>query len=232
MLPATVLATALSVPLADVHSFHAGTAWKWRHEVLTGVSFERVLLVDDSAGSGLAMQLALAKMPSEVRISTCAVYATQEAATGLTLAFEICPKPRKFEWNFWRDGYLKNCASDMDGVLCLDPSREQKKDPAKYRDFALNARPLHIPARPLGAVVTGRHEKWRPETEAWLAAQGIVYGSLHMWNGEGTHPAHKARVFSKLGLELFVESEPEQSEFIMKAVKKPVLCIKSRKLYQ
>jgi hypoxanthine phosphoribosyltransferase len=232
MLPATILATSLSVPMADVHSFAADTAWKWKHEVLAGEAFAHVLLVDDSSGTGKAMQMALAKMPKGVRVSTCAVYATPEAAASLTIAFEICPKPRKFEWNFWRDGYLKNCASDMDGVLCVDPNREQRKDREKYRDFALNARPLYLPARPLGAIVTGRREEWRPETEEWLKRQGVAYGSLHMWGGDGTHPSHKAKVFGKLGLELFVESEPEQSEFIMKATKKPVLCVKSRKLYQ
>ncbi len=233
MLPASILSTSLSIPLADLHSFRCGTVWKWRNEVLDGEKFAHALLIDDASGYGKTMKGALAKMPGGLRVSSCAAYATQEAARLLDLAFEVCPKPRKFEWNFWRDGYLGQCATDMDGVLCADPTRAQRKDAGLYREFAAEAAvPLYLPTKPLAAIVTGRHEKWRSETERWLREHGIAYGALHMWNGEGTHQEHKARVYGSLSAELFVESEFDQSEFIMSTTKKPVLCTKNRKLYR
>lgn len=232
MLPASILATALSIPLTDLHSFCGGTVWKWRRELLSSQPFKHALLIDDSSGSGKSMTAALAILPPGLRVTTCAVYATKEAAANLGMVFEICPKPRKFEWNLWRDGWLSQVAVDMDGVLCIDPTREQRKDDELYQQFAArDAIPLLRPMRPLGAIITGRHVKWRSETETWLHDHSIEYGALSMWNGEGTHNEHKIRMYRKSGFQLFIESEDKHSQTIAATCRRPVLCSKSRKLY-
>lgn len=229
MLPASIIATSLNIPLADLHSFCAGVAWKWRNEVVTGGAFKHALIVDDASGYGKTMRHAIETMPTGVRVSSCAVYGTQEASKMLDLCFEVCPKPRKFEWNFWRDGYLGQTAVDIDGVLCVDPTREQRKNSVFYRHDAI---PLYLPTKPVAAIITGRNEKWRSETEHWLIDHGVEYGKLYMSTGDYSHQEHKAMVYASIDAQLFVESETDQSEFINIKTGKPVLCSKNRRLYR
>ena len=84
---------------------------------------------------------------------------------------------------------------------------------------------------PLPAIITARLEKYRAETEAWLADYGIRYKELVMgpWLTKAERErsdvaAWKAKEFDRTGLELFVESDPAQAKAIHRQTGKNVLC--------
>jgi uncharacterized HAD superfamily protein len=142
------------------------------------------------------------------------------------------PLPRYFQWNILNHTSLEKACFDIDGVLCADPNEEQNDDGPIYRDFVLNAPPLFIPGSKIGTIVTSRLEKYRPETEQWLAANKIKYDKLVMLdlpNKEArmkanSHATHKANTYKSAGYILFVESALYQALEINRITKKPVLC--------
>jgi uncharacterized HAD superfamily protein len=127
---------------------------------------------------------------------------------------------------------LEKSCFDIDGVLCVDPSSEQNDDGPKYREFILNAKPLFIPGATIGALVTSRLEKYRPETEEWLKKNNIRYKELYMLDlpdmaarqKANSHGSFKASVYKSNAFKLFVESEPRQAAEINRLTGKPVLC--------
>ena len=145
-----------------------------------------------------------------------------------------------FAWNYLNHALLSKAALDIDGVLCIDPTDEENDDGEKDEHFLLNARPLFIPKHKVGALVTSRLAKWRPQTEKWLANNGIQYDELYMLENktaqerkdQGLHAIHKAKIYKKLkNLFLFIESEPHQAAYIAKESRKTVICSTNDQLY-
>lgn len=241
MLPASQIALALGLPLADLHSFCAGRGWKISGGICgEAAGARRVLLVDDATGFCKAMKGAMASLAEDrpdCTVMTCAVYATAKAAERLDIYFEECPHPRIFEWNWWRSRRLKGCCVDIDGVLCVDPTRAQNRNPGLYRQFLADASPLFLTAKPVHALVTGRKEAYREETERWLRRHGIEYGKLKMLevrsprSAEG-HAERKAEFYQASPARLFIESSDRQAELIAEISGKDSLCITTRRLYR
>lgn len=240
MLPASLLALALHVPLADVRSFCVKRTWARGDRSSAQCTAKRVLLVDDASSFGKTMRHNLAlirRTRPDVEVLTCAVYATPSAVPRFDLAFEALPKPRLFEWNWWRHGRLNACCVDIDGVLYVDPDRRQRRDPALYRRFISEGAPLFRPTKPIGALVTGRRELYRAETEERLARDGIQYGALEMLangapKGGASHAEHKATIYRQASADLFIESDASQAELIAKLSGKDALCITTRTMYR
>jgi uncharacterized HAD superfamily protein len=144
----------------------------------------------------------------------------------------MVPLPRYFQWNILNHSTLEKACFDIDGVLCADPLPEQNDDGEKYIDFILNAPPLFIPGCKIGTIVTSRLEKYRKETETWLAANNIKYNDLVMLDlpnmearqRANNHGEHKAKAYLAKPYVLFVESEYNQAVEINRISKKPVLC--------
>lgn len=145
---------------------------------------------------------------------------------------EVVPSPRYFQWNIMNHMILKKACFDIDGVLCVDPTVEENDDGPRYRKFLLNAKPLFIPGAEIGALVTSRLEKYRAETEQWLARNGVKYGKLVMLDlpdmaarrKANCHARFKAEEYKKSEYVLFVESNPVQAAEINGITHKPVLC--------
>lgn len=242
MLPASILSLGLDIPLSDLHSFCRGKRWaRSGFDKAESCRAKRILLVDDATGFGKTMSQAIHQIRharTNVQIMTCGVFATEEAAARLTIAFDICPKPRIFEWNWFRNGgALKDSCVDIDGVLCLDPTGKQKRDADAYRNFVLNAVPLFRTQYPVHAFVTGRSSEFRAETEAWLDRHGFKYGALKMLDGKSPRTAEgharlKADFYTSSGATLFIESNPAQAEMIAKISGKQCLCITTRDMHQ
>lgn len=228
MLVANILALKLGLPLADLDGFLAGRILglgkRYKHISAKDYLKEprKVLIVDDSISSGHALRIAKEKIAAANTshdLTFTAVYVTPKGKELCDLYFEELPNPRRFEWNILASSAVKNYCFDLDGVLCLDPTNQQNDDGERYRDFILNAAPLYLPGYKIGAIVTSRLEKFRPETEQWLKAQGIEYGALHMLNLQSKEdrmrlkaaPSFKAEIFKKSNADLFIESEHNQA---------------------
>lgn len=237
MLPAAMIATLLGLPLADVRGFAAGIVnGRSGTKVAPG---RRVLLVDDSCNKGGAMAAACKAMPRGTKVKRLAIfgpYQLAEPATAVDLWFEVVNGPRAFGWNLMRHVRLPRWGFDLDGVLCRDPTNVENDDGPRYMDFLYRAEPLLLPTRPIGHIVTGRLERYRAQTEAWLSTHGVTYDSLTMMpyptkaarmeamRERGGRGGWKAEHVKRLGVELFIESSRKQAGIIARETGTPVFC--------
>jgi orotate phosphoribosyltransferase len=167
-----------------------------------------------------------------------AVYVTQESTGLVDYWHEIVSLPRVFEWNIMNHEVLGRACIDIDGVLCRDPSAEENDDGALYQHFLAKVRPLIVPRREIGWLVTCRLEKYRALTEEWLRDNGIRYRELLMMDlpdkasrqAAGKHAVFKAMHYRKTGARLFIESSVEQAFEIARLTGKDVYCADSREM--
>jgi len=244
LLPATLFALALNLPIADLHGFAEGrilASGKTRRRSALDVqasSVRRVLVVDDSIDTGAALREArelLRAARPEVECVFCAVYGSSAAADDDTLVLEVVPPPRVFQWNVMHHAILARSCVDIDGVLCVDPNHEENDDGDRYRNFILNATPLNLPTKKIGALVTSRLEKYREPTEAWLRVHQVEYEQLIMLDLPDAqtrrqmqaHGGFKGQHYRDSDAVLFIESEPAQAAQIAHISGKPVLCVET-----
>ncbi|MGP4789295.1 phosphoribosyltransferase family protein [Psychrobacter sp. 1Y11] len=247
MIPAYMIGLYLNVHVTSLDSFinneklTSGVSRNTKMPLVFAMDAQKILLVDDSIVTGKAMQLALARIPNNIKesITTCAIYSDKKNKPDIDIYLEYVKRPRVFEWNIFHARLMKNACLDIDGVLCIDPTEDENDDGDNYIHFMLNAKPLHIPSTKIKALVTSRLEKYRPQTEQWLNAHNIQYDELIMLDLPskkerqklGLHAEHKAAYYKKSGLDLFVESAPTQALAIMTATGKPVFCTDNNQMY-
>lgn len=237
MLPANLLALYLNLPYTDIHSFIKGYIYGSgeRKQYFKKDAYKKVLVVDDSIGSGSALRKSKKELEpvfNHYQLEFCVIYASQECKNDVDYFFEVVPTPRYFEWNIFNHPGLKNACFDIDGVLCPDPMEDQNDDGERYIDFITNAPALYIPSSKVGAIVTSRLEKYRPQTIQWLKKNGVVYDELYMIDLPNmrarqlanNHASHKAHVYNNGKYDLFIESNLKQSLQINNLTNKPVFC--------
>lgn len=238
MIPASIIATLLQRPLADVAGYASGivSARSGKPTKARG----RVLLVDDTVNHGTAMARAVDAIgPRAKAIIRFAVFGPYRDIPGaVDITCETVPGPRAFEWNMWKHARLGRWALDMDGVLCRDPTGHENDDGARYLGFLAGAEPLMLPRRPVGHIVTCRLERYRAETQDWLARHGVEFAQLHMMPfatkaermAHGGRGAWKAGIVRAVEAELFIESCPKQAGIIAREAGLPVWCTRTQSL--
>lgn len=245
LLAANLISLALNLPLADLDGYLEGrvlSAGKTRRKESfdwPAHAFKRVLVVDDSTLTGAAMREArdrIERAGLAERCLFCAVYGPEADVADVDKVMERVPEPRVFQWNVMNHVVLERCCVDIDGVLCCDPTTDENDDGPRYAAFLKEARPLHLPGRKVAHLVTSRLERYRSETEAWLAANNISYGKLWMLDlpsaeerrRRAVHGAFKAEVYRQVDAQLFIESEERQAIEIARLSDKPVLSIETQ----
>lgn len=244
LLAANLIALHRNIPMADLDGFLAG-------RVLTGgarsdidgaflAQRRRVLVVDDSVDSGRALSKARACVGATPHtVIFGAVYVSGRRAADFTDVYaEIVPRPRVFEWNVMHHPILSSSCMDIDGVLCRDPAPEENDDGGRYRIFVSSVPCSYKPSVPVGHLVTGRFERYRAQTEAWLAQHGIQYGELHMLpdttpalrTANRLHSRHKAAVYQQTRSRLFIESSPVEAREIAALTGHAVYCTDTRRM--
>jgi len=251
LLAASTIALALNIPVIDLESFienrkivHGGTRKTRGTPPEYAHDAKHVLIVDDSVRTGGTVWHATRRVDESSfagRHTTCAVFATRKGCSAVDLYFETVASPRAFEWNLFHKPSIQYCCVDIDGVLCVDPTRTENDDGEKYGEFLLNAKPLTRPTAKIGALVTSRLEKYRRETEAWLKTNEIRYDDLVMLDLPdaesrrrlGAHGKFKAETYAKYpGAHLFIESNPHQSLEIAQLTGRDVLCFSNQQIYR
>lgn len=251
LLAANLFSLVTNIPLTDLDSFlegrlHTSGTTKRHRGLDRGIAdMRRILILDDSIFSGNAMRDARLRVEEAgiaektgAEIIFAAVYGSDASYPEADFIFERVKSPRIFQWNFMHHVVLEESCVDIDGVLCLDPTEDQNDDGDAYRRFLTEALPLHATSRRLGWLVTSRLEKYRPETEAWLKAQGIEYGQLVMLDLPskaerqrlGAHGTFKAEFYRNSNATLFIESEHRQARTIARLSGKPVLCVETHQI--
>ncbi len=217
MIPATLIAMYLHKPLTDVDGFCEGRLFGKVGDSFTFKGCKTALIVDDSVYTGRNLRPIKKRIEnSKISITTyyAALYVTEVSQKMVDYFVDIVSWPRIFEWNIGKHTYLRNACVDIDGVLCRDPTKEETHDEAKYREFLVNVKPWILPKHPIKQIVTGRLEKWRPETEAWLKKHGIKHGELIMQPEVGDHAEFKKEVYEDSPCSLFIESNPKEAQKI------------------
>ena len=217
----------------------------YSREISTPLTVKRILIVDDSIHSGVALNKTKEKIStfglnSRYDIDYLAIYAREQSRAMVDYYFEIVPTPRIFQWNYLNVKASDNYCYDIDGVLCVDPTEEENDDGEKYRHFLLNAKPLYIPNSKIYAIVTSRLEKYRKETEIWLETNGVRYDNLFMLNLGSkeeriklkSHAKFKAEVYQITKASLFIESNDAQAREIAELTGKPCICVETDIMYE
>ena len=243
LLAANLFALYLNLPLADVDGFLEGrTLASGRRatarDPASPQTYRSALVVDDSVSSGKQLRrikdrIAAALPQASVRY--LAMYATSAGASLVDFTGEIVEKPRCFEWNVLHHDQLETFCVDIDGVLCLDPTKEQNDDGEQYARFLHDAIPYFLPTKKVGWLVTCRLERYRQHTEQWLQRHGVEYGELVMMrypDGQArklasAHAEYKAEAYQRTGAALFIESSARQAARIAELTGKPVLCLET-----
>lgn len=232
MLPAAILAQELGCHLGDLHTFattgafhRPGSRMDWA-ENLDGPT----LVVDDSVHSGRSMREAREIMGEDADMVTACVYLRPGMEDEVDVFARRLASPRIFSWNWAASVLLERCLCDMDGIICTDHDVFDDDGP-EYVQALRDVRPLHLPRREVGAVVTARLDRWRELTEGWLDEHGVERRALHMAHfpkaaarrqyGNGRW---KADVYGDHeDALLFIESSKPQSEDIHRRTGRDVL---------
>lgn len=242
MMPASIIATSLQIPFTDVEGYIHNRYYdrQGKQTVAKDLPTARknVLLVDDSINSGKAMKLVVdSLLDKKDNIIRFAVFGSpKNKPTAVDFTCEIVGLPRMFQWNIWKHPNLIQCATDMDGVLCRDPSKQEiKRD---FHKFLRTAEPLYPINKPIKYIITARKEVYRTETEEWLQKNNIPYEKLFMKPtdykaGDQVNAGYKAEVINTYidDIKLYIESNDKQAKQIAEQVPIPVWCTDSQKIY-
>lgn len=243
LLAANLLALMANIRLSDIDSYVDGRVYAMGTTKLAGMRSvgsgpTRVLVLDDSVNLGDSLRMVREKVRNaglSDQVTFGAVYGAEASHPEADIVLEPLPHPRMFQWNFMNHMLLERSCVDIDGVLCHDPTQDENDDGPAYLKFLTEARPLHIMTCPIGTLVTSRLEKYRPQTEAWLASIGLRYGKLVMLDLPsaaerqrlGAHGSFKANYYRRSDAVLFIESENRQARTIAQLSGKPVLCLET-----
>lgn len=249
MLVASIIALALNLPVAELGGFKRGHligSGTTRRRGALDIGFSDVkhaLVVDDSIHMGTAIRdakEALHPLSSDMRITYAVVYKHEGVTETDVIAFDDVPMPRAFEWNIFHHPIIREACVDIDGVLCLDPLDSENDDSSEYIRFLLNARRRCLPTQPIGHLVTSRLEKYRSQTESWLASNNVPYKKLVMLDlpdaktrrEQGAHGRFKGEYYRRVKSPLFIESEQHQAIDIARISGKDVLCTADQIIYR
>ena len=248
LLVANLISLHLNIPMADLDGFIAGRILSSGERLkiidpdLYLKSPKNILVVDDSVCSGKQLEEArrkIATVPIQHKISYAVLYvATHEQQRTIDYFYRYLPLPRIFEWNLFHHPILEQTCVDIDGVLCNDPEESENDDGPKYEQFLRTVKPIHIPTKEIGWLVTCRLEKYRELTAEWLERNSVRYHHLIMMNypdkktrqRAAMYSAFKADNYKTTGAQLFIESSKTQAEDIARLTGKYVYCTSSHTL--
>lgn len=233
MLPASLLATALHLPLYALDQERGlvrdvGHGWRL-NERPRGPG--PVLVMDDTTGSGRSLRMtqrALGRCsgcPFKVSdVITASVYCNPESNLKPDLWAVELHLPHLLEWNFANSIVTTVSAFDMDGVICHDA--ESGGTPGT---------PLYMPRREPVRIITGRLEQHRDVTLAWFRKWNVRVAKLTMkpnddGRGFAEYKAEHLKQFAAtaherpFGPPTFFESCPQQAKRIAELSGVMVVC--------
>lgn len=247
MIPASILATSLNLPLGSV-SQETGEIVVLSHgSRKIGSSHGKILIVEDTCYSGKSLASLKIKLGREKYYYASSLI-RPEISNYVDFYGELLSSPQLLEWNFWNSVVLRgNCfnealrggiASDFDGILCENPYSSEESDPSAFELWLKLAKPLSFPREvTLPLVVTARLLKHERKTLDWCEQWGIKVQKFVFFPGtleerSRTNIAQwKAEVFQESKQALYVESEEYLARSMSYYTRKPIVCPKEGKVY-
>lgn len=245
--PAALLALIRNIPLVSYDALRSGDNSYRRPDGrrLRSVADAPLLILDDTSWTGNAMRRTRNELLGD-RLLFGAVYAGPRGRRKCDVwGVEIDNWHHVFEWNVARDVHSQSAMLDLDGVISPDPPHpydfpDESQTPAEsYLQFLDTAVPQRWPGFRVDTICTARLERFRRQTEAWLAKHNIEYRQLIMhpattWQARERqgHAEFKAEHYAASRCTLFVESRPEQARRIHQLTGRPVISTKPWHVYQ
>jgi hypoxanthine phosphoribosyltransferase len=238
LIVAAIIACKLAVPLTTPDLFSSSTSSAWAGRRYTSSAperkprFEKALLVDDSITTGHTMRQSfqiLRSHQNDLKVHKAALIATEHSRSLLDFYYKVIPTPRIYEWNLTHAKRAK-LASDLDGVICENCPPSVDSNEVLYQKWIRSAKPNVIPTFEIDAIISNRLEKYRAETERWLARYGVRYKELLLWDVQsksdraGRWTQRKTELLLRITPQIFWESSFEQASAIWKETKIPTLC--------
>jgi uncharacterized HAD superfamily protein len=242
ILPASMIALYLNTNLGDIESLLEDRHFaqgRTRQYMMKHHEIKNILVVDDSVlsgGSMIEIKKKLEPISSKYDFTFLTPISSLYGTQYVDIYLEIIDESRIFEWNLFHHDSLTKACFDLDGVFCCDPKVDD--DGEQYIRFLETAEPLFIPTAPIGTIITCRLEKYRKQTEVWLAKYDIKYNELVMLDMPtkaarlkwGKHGDYKGEYFKKSNCNLFIESSYRQALTIAKISHKDVICIETNSI--
>ncbi len=234
LLVASLIALKLGKPLSTPELFIQGQYWLSEEIERKGkAEHKNILLVDDSIDTGKDMAKSMQLLSSHcgnLNITKAALMAHEDSKTLVDLYYKIIPHPRLFEWCLVHANKGR-LAADLDGVICENCPPGFDSDEELYIEWIRTAKPYIIPVFEIDVIVSNRLEKYRSDTEEWLAQHGVGYKELILWNisskleRDGKLAQNKIESLLKIKPDIIWESNLSQAKQIWEATEIPVLCV-------
>jgi orotate phosphoribosyltransferase len=200
----------------------------------------KVLVVDDTCWTGRTMRDCRQQLAGR-NVDFAALYWGDDGRRCLDQAGRrLSVYQHTFEWNMLRDCLSREMLFDLDGVIAEDWGRPDVGPEwlPKYERFLRDARPLYLPCYKILGIVTARLQKYRPQTQAWLARHGVraktvtmaPFDNVHAREQYG-HARYKADVYARSEARLFVESSDVQAREIFDRTRRPAFSVDSLRMY-
>ena len=249
LLAGNLLALSLNIPIIDLDGFifdrkpRHGFSRKTKKPISLPHEARHVLIVEDMVRSSEALDQVKNRIYEagiQQQMTFCSVYTDESHSNLVDITLSRLSSPAFFEWGIMHSPSLEDVCIDIDGVLCMDPTRDENDDGPAYLNFLKHARPHTLPSHNVGYLVTNRLEKYREETTQWLNKHNIKFKKLHMLDlpdaktrrSLNIYTAFKAYIFHNYSNSpLFIESEKKQAIEIARLSKKPVFCFSDKQLY-
>lgn len=229
LITASIIAVELNLPLYSFNgkelvllsSFSEYGGCRMEHFNQSG---DCLLFIDDTSSSGFAAKNIKELFPESIFAVT---YSTPVGTKHVDHYGEILENPHILEWNFFNSLHVQHALFDIDGIFCKNVPIEILNDEEKEIAWLETVEPYleRIPKLfKAKALVTGRLERYRDVTEAWLKRHGFNYNKLIMFPTEREEERnlkhhfvvgqYKGEIAKKMFAKFFVESEMPEAKII------------------
>jgi len=114
--------------------------------------------------------------------------------------------------------------SDLDGVFCEDAPLA-----VIYDEWINDPKPNFLTKMPIHTIVTARKERFRKQTEEWLARYGVRYSQLVMEIDFDDRITMVNRMRPRPNI--IFESDDSHARKLWKGTRVPTICFDSTKIY-
>ena len=244
----SLVSTVLRVPQVSSVEF---AAWLWhKRETASGLGYatrdvesiagQRIILfIADSLCETRPLDLLSeaeylrARGEVDFGVSSLAIFALRTYMNSVNICQQTVSSDDLFSWNWMHSPVMREACIDMDGVLCVDPPIGLSERSIEYSNFLATAAPLFLPSEEVLTIVTGRLDRYMPQTEEWLSRHGVQYRRLAMYPSDsaknklaaGGGAPFKASILVRDRGAFFVESSTYEAAIIARNAGKPVLSL-------
>lgn len=241
-LVAALIAEHFAIPIIDLDEALSPSPYipDQRRPHGSGDNSSFILVVDDTVWGGRTMSYIRSRRVPGANVRFACVYATPENRHLVDYFYAEHPRAlNMFEWNMLREPWADKAICDLDGVLSADwTGGDEVTNSEGYERHINDATVLYRPTHSVGAIVTGRVEAVRKQTEAWLRKNDIRYNELIMFPGPTSERdvtnigRWKGEVYRSSSARVFFESDYAQAQTIQRTADKPVVWFPERLLLQ